>query len=224
MEIKEQPTRDERTKMGSIERRKQGKLELRERILHAATELLASQDYEQFSLRQVAERIGYTPTTIYLYYKDKAELLHAVLDEGFAKFEQQMHAAEASSDEPVTCLINLGQAYLSFGLAQPTYYRVMFMQRSDYMLHPLPGEIAPRIAVLTGLATSIQNAIAVGAMKPGDSEIYASLLWSMMHGIVSLAITMPQMMPPERAQAVAHEMMAMTVQGLRPLPNKTNAL
>lgn len=37
--------------------------------------MIAENGYEAFSLRQGAERIGYSPTTIYLYFADIAELL-----------------------------------------------------------------------------------------------------------------------------------------------------
>ncbi|NJK46010.1 MAG: helix-turn-helix transcriptional regulator [Pleurocapsa sp. SU_196_0] len=51
-------------RQGSAARRKRGKLELRQQILEAATVLFETQGYEAFSLRQVAEHIGYSPTAI----------------------------------------------------------------------------------------------------------------------------------------------------------------
>lgn len=68
-------TRVERTRQASRHRREQEKEELQQLILKAAGELFLEQGYDRFSLRQVAERIGYSATTIYLYFEDKDDLL-----------------------------------------------------------------------------------------------------------------------------------------------------
>jgi hypothetical protein len=38
-----------------------------------------------------------------------------------------------------------------------------------------------------------------GVMEPGDAQSYSDVLWAMMHGIVSLAISMP-MFDADRVQ------------------------
>jgi AcrR family transcriptional regulator len=60
-----------------------GPLSFLTRSVDAAGALFLEQGYERFSLRKVAERIGYSPTTIYLYFRDKDDLLFTVVDEGF---------------------------------------------------------------------------------------------------------------------------------------------
>ena len=71
-------TQAERLRQAIRHRRDQEKQELRQTILNAAGELFLEQGYERFSLRKVAERIGYSPTTIYLYFRDKDDLLFTV--------------------------------------------------------------------------------------------------------------------------------------------------
>ncbi|MFX5306100.1 helix-turn-helix domain-containing protein, partial [Acinetobacter baumannii] len=70
-------TRQIRIRQKSAERRERRRQETRRAILEAATRMFEREGYEGFSLRQVAEAIGYTPTTIYLYFKDKDDLLFA---------------------------------------------------------------------------------------------------------------------------------------------------
>src|SRR5260370_8244484 len=79
-------------------RQAQEKQELRQAILTAAGELFLEQGYERFSLRKVAERIGYSPTTIYLYFRDKGDLLFTVVDEGFDRFTHQLAAASTPTE------------------------------------------------------------------------------------------------------------------------------
>ena len=70
--------------MGVAERRAREKTQLRQEILDAAREIFATEGYEALTMRRVAEKIEYSPTAIYLHFKDKAELVQAICDELFA--------------------------------------------------------------------------------------------------------------------------------------------
>ena len=93
-------TQAQRLRQAIRHRQAQEKQELRQAILTAAGTLFLEQGYERFSLRKVAERIGYSPTTIYLYFRDKDDLLFTVVDEGFVRFGQQLAAATESQEDP----------------------------------------------------------------------------------------------------------------------------
>lgn len=184
-------TRAERLRVASSQRREHEKQELRQAILTAAGELFLERGYEHFSLRQVAERIGYSATTIYLYFKDKDDLLFTVVDEGFLRFGQQLSAAAASTDDPLARLDAMGQAYLDFGLRNKLHYQLMFMQRTDFLMKERPGEDQPRIDSFGVLQQAVQQALDAGALQPGDVKLYSDTLWSVVHGPVALAITVP---------------------------------
>jgi AcrR family transcriptional regulator len=94
-------TRSERIRKASRHRREHEKEELRQMILKTAGELFLEQGYDRFSMRQLAERIGYSVATPYLYFRDKDDLLFTVVDEGFAHFKLQLVEAAASSDDVV---------------------------------------------------------------------------------------------------------------------------
>jgi AcrR family transcriptional regulator len=214
MKSEESTTRAERVRRASRERRKQEKQDLREVILRAASRLFAEHGYERFSLRQVAEQIGYSPTTIYLYFKDKDDLLFAVVEEGFVRFGQQLADAAASKEEPIARLGALGRAYISFGLQNPVHYQLMFMQRADFLIGFRPGEDKPRIDAFRVLHDTVQYGIDAGAVRPGDVEAYSDALWALVHGVVALAISMP-FIPAERIQRSAETALAMSIDGLR---------
>ena len=207
-------TRAERVRRASQQRREEEKQELREAILHAASQLFAEQGYERFSLRQVAERIGYSATTIYLYFKDKDDLLFAVVDEGFERFGQQLAAAAAGTDDPIARLGALGRAYIAFGLSQQAQYQLMFMQRADFLLGHRPGEQHTRIDSFNVLNNAVRSAIDAGALRPGDADAYSDALWALVHGVVALAISLPSL-PAERIQVAAETALAMSIDGLR---------
>jgi AcrR family transcriptional regulator len=184
-------TQAQRLRQAIRHRQDQEKQELRQTILTAAGELFLEQGYEHFSLRKVAERIGYSPTTIYLYFRDKDDLLFTVVDEGFARFGQQLAAAAASTEDSWERIIALGRAYVTFGLQNPVYYQLMFMQRTDFLTHQQAGKKQPRLATFLVLQQAVQQAIEAGVLRPGDAESYSDVLWALVHGMVSLAISLP---------------------------------
>src|SRR5919112_3798302 len=109
-------TQAERLREVSRRRRERQKDDLRRAILDAAAALFLEHGYEGLSMRQIAERIGYSATTIYRYYEDKDDLLFAIVQEGFLRFGQQLAKAAQSSDDPRERLPALGHAYIEFGL------------------------------------------------------------------------------------------------------------
>jgi AcrR family transcriptional regulator len=207
-------TQAERLRKAIRHRQAQEKQELRQAILTAAGALFLEQGYERFSLRKVAERIGYSPTTIYLYFRDKDDLLFTVVDEGFVRFGHQLAAAAESQEDPWERIIALGQAYVTFGLQNPVYYQLMFMQRTDFLTQRQVGESQPRIASFRVLQEAVQQAIDARVLRPGDAESYSDVLWALVHGITSLAISMPTL-DASRLQRTMETAWQMECQGLR---------
>jgi AcrR family transcriptional regulator len=67
--------------MGVQERRARQKEGVREEILDAARTLFVKEGYEHVSMRKIAEKVEYAPGTIYLYFRDKAEILDRICEE-----------------------------------------------------------------------------------------------------------------------------------------------
>ena len=180
-------TREERIQTRSAERRAKQKEELRGAILAAAKDLFLEHSYEGFSLRQVAEAVGYSPTTIYLYFADKDELLLHVCLEGFQTFGAMLQAGYESSDDPVKKLEALGEEYFKFALENPANYRLMFMQRTDMRVEASPEGYESPAESFSFLARTVQECVDAGYLD-GDARTYANYIWSGIHGIVSLAL------------------------------------
>ncbi len=207
-------TRAERLREASRTRRAEQRQHLRAAILAAAGELFLSEGYAGFSVRRVAERIGYTPTTIYLYFRDKDDLLFAVVDEGFDQFRTAMAAAAETVTDPLERLEVLGRAYIRWGTEHPAYYQLMFMQRTDFLFGNRPNATQPRIAAFQVLQMAVQEALDTGAISHGDVESISTALWSMVHGIVALRIAMPTL-GAERMENATTVALAMARRGLR---------
>jgi AcrR family transcriptional regulator len=218
-----------RTRQASRSRRESQKQELREIILAEASREFLEHGYENFSLRRVAERIGYTPTTIYLYFRNKDELLLETVQDGFTQFDEAIAAAAKGPRTPLKRIEALGRAYIQFGLDHPSLYRLMFMQRSDFYFMPrlvgrgsLAEKIAPtqnempqhRAVAQELLISAVEDAIAQKLIPRQDAVQTADTLWAGVHGVVALS-TSP-LMTREQAEAVGDQLLQLLIRGLKP--------
>jgi AcrR family transcriptional regulator len=178
--------------MGVKERRARQKKYLRQEILDAASELFVRDGYESVSMRRIADRIEYSPTTIYIYFKDKAELLEQVCKETFARLVQRLRKILEQPGDPIERLKRGLVAYIEFGLENPHQYRATFMMpilegfdHDKYHQADSPG-----MQAFAFLTRGIGECIEAGKMKAMNVELAAQTLWAGVHGITSLLITL----------------------------------
>src|SRR3954454_501021 len=95
----------------SKQRREREKQDVRARILEAARELFVSHGYEAVTMRQIAEKIEYTPTAIYFHFRDKQALINELCAIDFLKLAQTFNTLTEIKD-PFERLRALGTAYL----------------------------------------------------------------------------------------------------------------
>jgi AcrR family transcriptional regulator len=179
--------------LGVQERKLRQKKFLRQEILDAASELFVKEGYENVSMRRIADKIEYSPTTIYLYFKDKAELLEQVCQETFSRLSQRLARILEQPGDPVERLRRGLIAYVHFGLENPHHYRASFMMPSpegfDESKYIQPD--SPGIRAFDFLRRSVFDCIAAGKLRSKDAELISQTLWCGTHGVTSLLITHP---------------------------------
>ena len=185
------------------------------RILDAAAELFASKGYEGFSLRQVAEAVGYSPPTIYLYFTDKDDLLFQVAIEGFRDFGERLQAAYEGGATAPERIRALGRAYVRFGLERPVHYRLMFMQRGEFLERPAPTGSASVIDAFDVLRRAVEEGLAAGELRGQNADILIRFLWASVHGLVALSLATPYFRPEAVFQELEQHL-EVTLHGLLP--------
>ncbi len=70
--------------MSTKERKQREKELLKKTILEEAFRIVGREGHQALTIRKLAERIEYSPRTIYLYFEDKEDLLKAIVEFGFA--------------------------------------------------------------------------------------------------------------------------------------------
>lgn len=101
---------------------------LRQETLDAATRILEETGREDaLSLRGVAREVGISAPSVYLHFKDKAELITTVLDAAYRTLAAAMGAAgDAAGVDPWERIGATTAAYRRFAIDKPRRYRLMF--------------------------------------------------------------------------------------------------
>ena len=173
--------------MGISDRKDREKKELNDLILKEARALFLQEGFEKTSIRKIADRIEYSPATIYLYFKDKNELLLALHQESFTHLFEALSSV-ASVPDAFERLIALGRAYIEYGLKHPEEYDLMFMLSAPLEALECKQEIwCDGQKAIDLVKMMVEDCKQNGYFKPDvDAEIAAIMLWAQVHGIVSL--------------------------------------
>jgi len=167
------------------------KEDLKVLILEAAKKLFVQQGYESTSIRKIAQEIGFSPTSIYLHYKDKNDLIYNLHQVGFGLLRDRFMPLVVVED-PYERLKAAGKNYIDFALDNPEYYEVMFMMREpmDFLNHNcdeehwLEGE-----RVLDFLRNTVLECQSRGYFQGMQAEDVTLQAWASVHGLVSLYLT-----------------------------------
>jgi len=203
--------------VASAERREREKANLRRAILDAARELFVTEDFHAVSMRRIAEKIEYSPTAIYLYFKDKEEILAHLASEGFTLLAERFEVLH--NPDPIERLREGARIYIDFARAQTQYFQIMFQIGPQLM--PDGSEACMDKANLGMRAfgfivSCVQEANAKGLLRPFASEnIAAHVLWAQIHGAAALMLSgRLGKLTPEEYDTFAEELIENTLRGM----------
>ncbi len=176
--------------MGIAERRAREKDDLRQKILSAASELFVENGFDNVSMRKVADRIEYAASTIYLYFKNKNELVAGICGDAFEALIAGLEEIEGRELPPLDSFLAGVRCYIKFGLDHPHQYRLVFS-------NPVPEQFDEEfrevnslgMQALQHLARSIERCRDAGVFTKTDPQLDAYVIWMILHGVTSVIIT-----------------------------------
>jgi len=173
--------------MGIAERKERDKLEMRRQIIEAAMEMFTEEGYEKTSIRNIAEKIEYSPATIYLYYKDKDELLYEVQRQAFERM-YEIFLKEASAKDPLERLAQICKSYVHFGINNPDFYDLMFIIKAPMNVIEEKELWTNGSPCFNYLAECLNECIEKKLIKYDNLSIASLSVWAMGHGLISLYV------------------------------------
>src|SRR5271169_5942904 len=175
--------------------------DLRRALLDEALRTIETEGVERLTLRTVGARLGVSRSALYRHFSDKQALLATVGKEGFSKLRQALADAWEENGRGRIGFEAMHRAYVQFGVAHPSHYRVMFggfiesAAKDDQFI----SEARSAFQVLVDALVEQQNA---GGIRRDDPVLMARFVWALVHGTAMLFIN-GQL--PEPAQRKALE-------------------
>jgi AcrR family transcriptional regulator len=166
---------------------------LREALLSAAIATMAETGVSQFSLSELARKVGVTPAAAYKHFADKETLLAELAQYGFAQLRQRFEATApaakpaTSAKQAIQRFERIGQAYVKFGLDEPALLGLIFgKSASSYrQTATTNGERTPTFAYL---ANALEDLHAFGVIKTPPKAQQQWFAWSAIHGATELHV------------------------------------
>lgn len=177
-----------RKKKMAIEERKTRETEKLKRMILEATENLFHQDgYEGLSMRKIAQRIEYSPTTIYRFFKNKEDLLCAITDatyQGLSEtFAEIKNIPSLSSLEKLKLLI---KEYARFGLEKTDTYRLYIsLSKVKIIENGIYETIGGKTyRIFASWQTFIDDLIKKDQIKSSSAISTIILIWNTVEGFI----------------------------------------
>lgn len=176
--------------MGVKEKRDRYKEEFRREILNSARELFIDVGYENFSMRRLAEKIDYSPTTIYHYFKNKDDLLFAVCEEVAEQFLTRLRHIRSVEHKPLETLRQSMLYLVEFAFDNPNQYKVFFLTRPN--IYGTQEEFIKRESMARNsyfeFREIVQTCIKEGNFRHMDIDVLTQVLATAPHGLITMTL------------------------------------
>jgi len=157
---------------------------LKEELIASACKVCEIDGHDQMSLRSIAKEASVSQTAPYRHFKTKDSLLAEVSKRGFEELTEKLQTAanEVKNSTKKDQFLEMGLAYIGFGLEKKNTYDLMFSPIIDKTEYPelhnaASGAFDELVKILTELFPRIS-----------EDELGKKCIkfWAMMHGLVGL--------------------------------------
>jgi AcrR family transcriptional regulator len=178
------------------ERREEEKERRRAEMVDAAEELYAEVGWDAVTMERVAKSARLSRALIYVYFRDKNDLLHAITERALLELREQFEAAAAAHTQGIDQVTAIGRAYVLFQQEKP--YR--FDACSRFHAHQAAGQPAEDAcaaagdAVMAVIVRALMQGQTDGSIRQdiGNPAQVCVMLWAFTHGLIQIGINKTQ--------------------------------
>lgn len=156
----------------------------RKRVLAVASRILDESGIEGLTIRRLARESGFTPPAIYALFGDKAGLVVALIDCGFRDLLDRVRNIERSDD----AMLYARRAFrelVQFGRDHHWHFQLI---ETTVPQHSMLESVQEARVVLSA---PLAEMAASGAIQNLDIELVRQTLWCLVHGLISLPPSRP---------------------------------
>jgi AcrR family transcriptional regulator len=176
------------------ERREEEKERRRGEIIDAAERQYAEKGWDAVTMDQVARAARLSRALVYVYFKDKDDLMFAIGERAMHLLRTRFEEAFARHELGIDKVEAIGRSYMAYAHEFPHYFDVCArFHAHSVALDPSSNEGACAVAgdeVLGVVIRAIESGVADGSIRTdvGDPGLLAVTLWGCTHGVTQIAM------------------------------------
>lgn len=193
--------------MGITERRQQEKEVLRKKIIDAASDILIKEGYKNLSIRKIANKIEYSPGTIYHYFKDKAEIVILIVEEGYGNILKVISSIPLDTENPDKTMENTLRAYIEVMVEKSEHFRAVLMSDIEGIqekVNILQEGISKDRKSIQKLCKLIEMGIEKDKFRKVDIELTAQIILTSTQGLISRLILEKNISNHQKERLIKH--------------------
>lgn len=173
--------------MGVQERRKMEKEKIKKEIHKAASEIIIDEGYSKLSIRKIASKIDYSPSLIYNYYENKADIVLSIWQEKSSIIINTMSNLKLNDSNEETNIKKLFKTYINLILESPEEYRAIMLNNIDIIKKANFDftEEEKNSLKIKETKEKYDKYLEEGLLRHIDTEKYAFFSWISINGFIS---------------------------------------
>lgn len=118
-----------------MNRKEQERLARKKDILEAALVLFAEKDFHEVTVDEIAECVGLSKGTLYLYFKNKEDLFFSIIEEKTDELFHRLQSAIQGNAPYLKRLEDLIRSYLAFFEEHKHYFKIIHSEKTRMKNH-----------------------------------------------------------------------------------------
>ncbi len=183
--------------MGTKERKQRERKRRKDQILNAAISLIEEKGFEKTTMDEIADRAELSKGTLYLYFKDKSTLHHAIKKRGLSRLHTYFLEIIQEDRKGAELVKKMMKTFLEFLTEHATFTRAMMIyeqaNKTELSEHPVVEDCHHlQNELLMIIVRSIQIGIQDGSIKTEiPPKIIALMIGAQMNGMLQFYLSDP---------------------------------
>jgi len=154
-------------------------------IIDAASRLFSERDYHAVKVDDIAERVGLSKGTIYLYYENKENLFFSIIIERAKVLYARLEQASQCETEFPDCLHKFVSTYLSFFRDHEAFFKIIHSEKTrldmetHHKMHDYSSEVLK--ALFKVVIELMQKGQKNGVLRKDDPRTLSKILIALLN-------------------------------------------
>jgi len=193
----------------SKERILQKQEEIKSKIIKVAQEIILTEGLKGLTIRKITNKLDYSPAIIYHYFEGKAEIVEAIVNEGYKNILGVLASSrEKPQEDPHDEIKEMFRMYALAALEYPMEYKAFMLNDNTQVLKrtAIMDKMASKKSdALKILCNQLQRGIDIGRFSPVDVELTAQILWVSVFGLIIRLILEKEVSAVQRNRLIEHQ-------------------